>query len=241
MIFSTLILILNILKIIVNKSSWSYALYLEEGEDDIVVKAVDMQGNEAILSLGTIIAFSYDDYLNSLSVPESKPQYEIPTQENYYVLYQDNYLSYGYWVNENNDIEDFWINGIVTPQDFIQDNIQNQVTASYSGNTIAYTQEGLAQGNINFNFNFGDLSLNGNLNFQTQNGPKWDVEFDGSLTPGGFNTDHIITGNDSVVKNIDGTLNGNFYGNEAQSVGGTFVLTSDNGDAKGAFVAIKKE
>ena len=228
--------------------NWSKNIILPEGENNIKIEAVDSSDKTSQILIESIIAVSEDDYnqaVNNADVsdnPQNNGNINLPTEENLNkdIVYSDNYLSYGYWVDDNNQKIDTWIEGVITPNENIEDNIQNQVSAVYSGNVIAITDEGSANGNINLNIDFGNLNINGNMNFATQNGTKWDINIqNGEVTPYGFSSQSLTTGTNSDVENISGKLEGKFYGNNAEVVGGSFEVNGDNHNAQGVFGAKK--
>jgi hypothetical protein len=228
--------------------NWSKNIILPEGENNIKIEAVDSSDKTSQILIESVIAVSEDDYnqaVNNADVtddPQNNGNINLPTEENLNkeIVYSDNYLSYGYWVDDNNQKIDTWIEGVITPNEIIEDNIQNQVSATYSGNVIAITDEGSANGNINLNIDFGNLNINGNMNFATQNGTKWDINIqNGEVTPYGFSSDSLTTGTNSDVENISGKLEGKFYGDNAEVVGGSFEVSGDNHNAQGVFSAKK--
>jgi hypothetical protein len=158
-------------------------------------------------------------------------------------LYEDSYASMGYWENSDLSVDSTWIVGksITDPDKIINNYMISEVTASYSGDVAALVSGKLAKGNINLDIDFGTQNVNGNMNFQVPNEAKWDVNINGqgSVFASGFSAD-LSTGANSEVQNITGTLNGNYFGDNAQAVGGTFDATGDGANvAKGVFEAVK--
>ena len=130
-----------------------------------------------------------------------------------------------------------------TSEDEIQDLIDNETTASYSGKIVAITDEGIATGDTALKFDFGDESWSGSFDFKTDDDNEWKFSVnEGSLNTKGFSGKVDDTADDSDAKNISGDIVGKFYGTDALTVGGEGDLSSDNkGDAKMSFGATKDD
>jgi hypothetical protein len=80
---------------------------------------------------------------------------------------------------------------------------------------------------------FSNQTFNGNINV-TEGGFKADVS--GDVHKYGFDSTSVTKASGSVANITDGSLNGKFYGDQAQDAGGSFNLSSDNeGSVKGIF------
>ena len=82
--------------------------------------------------------------------------------------------------------------------------------------------------------------MNGNIKFQTTS-TSWNANFTGETSKNGFSSSSVSDngrGNDVGV--INGDLQGKFYGDKAQGVGGKFNLDAIEGHkASGVFKASK--
>ncbi len=88
----------------------------------------------------------------------------------------------------------------------------------------------------NFHLGGGQNSMDGTVDFETESGQNWNTTFsDGSTTENKFTSSTV--GGDAV----SGQVNGTFYGDDAQAVGGTFDMTNGSSDkATGVFKADKQ-
>lgn len=153
----------------------------------------------------------------------------------------DESISWGHW---NNDPSKKWVAGQETDIKIIDDlrTGTNTVNATYSGKVMGSVNGSdeikMDQTNsVNINFELGQNknNMDGDMNFETNSGQNWSAEFEGSVSGNSFSSSAMTGGN------VDsGTVDGKFYGNDAQSVGGTFDLDKGADKATGVFKADKQ-
>jgi hypothetical protein len=169
------------------------------------------------------------------------------------------YASWGYWykVGEVNDVEfGFWVGGALTPNV----NVPTSGSATYSGKVLGgvASSNGLdlintATSSVNLAINFGSNNVaSGNISFSTMGGQSWNLNVDSATSSinraaisgnSGFGASFDAANSSSNVGSINsGVIAGNFYGPNAQTVGGSFKATAgmDNAyTAAGVFKANK--
>ena len=92
--------------------------------------------------------------------------------------------------------------------------------------------------NINFELGNNKNNMDGTIKFQTQNGQVWDSSFNGRTSANKFKATSLQgKGNNNEIRT--GAVSGNFYGKDAQAVGGTFQLNTNKDKATGVFKATK--
>ena len=124
-------------------------------------------------------------------------------------------------------------------------NSTNTIKASYTGTVDGdvngndlIKQNAYNQVKLNFELGGGRNSLSGTMKFETESGQKWNSIFNGSTFGNGFNSGSVAgTANDRAI--TDGSVNGKFFGKEAQEAGGTFQLKTGSDTATGVFKASK--
>jgi len=155
-------------------------------------------------------------------------------------------LDYGYWQDplQNNKRVDTFVSGIKTAENIIESkktgDIYYPYTATYIGNiaSIITDDQGVktsAEGTIDLTIDFDNETLNGNINV---NDGQYKATIDtGSVSNSSISsTDFSNDNGDIEVSN--GELNGNYYGTNGNSVGGTFTLNGeDNSKVEGVFGA----
>lgn len=145
------------------------------------------------------------------------------------------YLDFGYILNNENVEIGTYVNGAITPSQIIASYISNNQIGNYSGEIAALVNGVSSGGTINLDMNFGTKNFTGNIKV-TQG--DWQANISGGqLNPNGFNTTQIssIT-NSGKVDDITGNLTGKYYGPNAEAVGGVFNLNSNTkGSVSGVF------
>ncbi|MEA3289315.1 MAG: cadherin-like domain-containing protein [Campylobacterota bacterium] len=127
-----------------------------------------------------------------------------------------------------------YITGDVTDGIVIDNYIGNNVLSSYSGQVASFVNGTPSTGSFNINMNFGTQTFTGNVNIDQ--GDWQAVINSGSITRDGFDSTAISSATTSSVSDITGSMNGNFYGPSANSVGGNFNLNSATaGSVNGVF------
>ena len=161
-------------------------------------------------------------------------------------------LDYGYWIDPNNDDlkVDTFIDGVVTAESVIEDklNAADGTIATYSGDIASIITDANgnkldATGRINLNIDFASVSdpLSGNIDI---NSGQYKASISqGSIISNTFSTTEITDAQESFTQTnaipvIGGSVNGKFYGQDGNSIGGTFKLNGeDNSNVKGVFGA----
>lgn len=131
----------------------------------------------------------------------------------------------------------------------ILDDIRNATTttsASYNGQVTgtvngsdAIKVDSTNQVQVNFELGGGQNTMDGSIGFKTQSGQTWDSSFSGSTSGNSFSATSISGGTNGQKNLTSGAVDGNFYGTDAQAVGGTFQLSTDQDTATGVFKATK--
>jgi len=181
--------------------------------------------------------------------------------------YTNDYVSWGYWaMKSNNDSKllsstNYWVAGkdvdANTANNYITTKIGETATTSYAynGHVIGSVNDGTTSYNINpstnnevkLNFNFGagsgSLLNTSYIQFKTdQTTPQtWKISPSGTIEGGSFNLQQEanVAINGTTTNASLSTIRGQFYGNSAQAVGGTFSATSGINTATGVFKAVK--
>ncbi len=179
------------------------------------------------------------------------------------------YASWGYWFKQayTSGTMNFgaWVAGALTTQAEINNLVTTQATANYKGQSIGgvvnsdgyYSAIKMDTNNIvNLNINFGsNKAITGNIAFNTVGGQNWNVAVNASTSAmtmqfsaadssfraftDGANPFSGTGGNGSPI--ATGTLDGNFYGPNARTIGGSFKFVTDSSDiASGVFKANKQ-
>jgi hypothetical protein len=155
----------------------------------------------------------------------------------------DDYLQLGFWKYKSNDDQKrnfSWISGTKTAEDKIQNLIDNKQKATYNGKVYgtvitnkAMEQIDSANSKVNMNFDFGSQNVDGSMEFKSVN-TNWKVGFDkGTVNKSGF-------GINQFTSEHTGNIEGNYYGSDAQAVGGAMnIKDSSNNIAVGSFSATK--
>jgi hypothetical protein len=143
-------------------------------------------------------------------------------------------------LDDNNQPVDtyYYTNEELTDSAYIENLINNDISASYIGSILAITDNGVAAGITNLTFDFANEQWYGDFNFNSSNDTNWHFSANGELTSNTFSANEITTLEDSSATNIKGSLTGSIYGKDASIIGGHASLTSDNqGNANLSFGA----
>ena len=149
------------------------------------------------------------------------------------------YLSWGQWNDGNGGVNTslanpYWIAGSLTPAV----NIPVGGTATYNGQVLGKLDESgtisRVAGTTSLTADFGQRTLNGSFDNLTKNGAAWtNASVNGSWAAG---TNQISGTVNAPAVSMSGTVNGNFFGPNANQVGGTWTLSGANKAATGVFV-----
>jgi hypothetical protein len=179
------------------------------------------------------------------------------------------YASWGYWIAEY-DISGTpyvkfgaWVGGALTLESEVNALVSSNAVASYKGQSIGgvvnsdgyYSAIAMNTNNaVNLTIGFGsNKSINGSINFDTVGGQQWRANITAGsgatqLAAAGayFRTNSDLmgsfvgTGSNGSAINTGG-IDGKFYGPNAKTIGGSFVLITDgNAKASGVFKANKQ-
>jgi hypothetical protein len=178
---------------------------------------------------------SPSEILNTIDIDDSSIE-KTATESG---LGADAYLEYGYWSSDTVS-EDVYASGVITPSQIVEDLMTNvQPTMSYYGSVSAIVTDldGIkshAGGSIDLSVNFQTSAVSGYV--EVDNWGTANIN-SAALTADGFSGSMSGVTADSV-SDITGDIDGNFYGTEAQAVGGTFNLESPtSGSVNGSFGA----
>ena len=152
-------------------------------------------------------------------------------------IYGDEYLEYGYWENGQNEKKLSYLSGVVTPSNTVEQMINSGSSAHYSGGvssivTKADGTQTASGGSVALDFDFANQQFSGKLNVSEGD---FRANVAGNVHKYGFDATSV-TNNGGAAKITNGTMNGQFYGTNAQDAGGKFTLESSNaGTANGVF------
>ncbi len=149
---------------------------------------------------------------------------------------------WGHWADDSTKK---WVAGQETSVAVI-DNMRNEtniVNASYSGKVMgsvngndAIKMDATNAVNVNFALGGGQNSVDGTIGFETQSGQNWNTTFNDGTTSGNKFSSTTV-GGDATTGRVDGS----FYGDNAEAIGGTFDMTNGDSDkATGVFKADKQ-
>lgn len=190
------------------------------GVDEVIDEVVDVTGLDQTPDLAEFV-----EHLNDQIVyfDESVPN--------------DPYVSWGAWISGTADAASFtaadvvdgWVAGDMTPESTVAGYILNEKTATYTGEVMGIVKEGSAtnfmeNGSVNLAIDFGSAvnPVTGNIEFDA-NSEHWNLGVGSSaVQENGFTMNSFTTGANSDVTIGSGSGVGNFYGLNAESVGGKF-------------------
>ena len=171
------------------------------------------------------------------------------------------YVSWGIWGTSDWDAENvplageqYWVGGsTITPESKITSLINNNTQYTYNGQVLGKTYDGntwsainTAASDVRLIFNFGSSSTldsaNSYIRFSSAS-TVWDLKptLNQAVATSGFFA-HMTTGNTQNAVNVySASIDGKFFGSDAQAVGGTLNATADSGTKKavGVFKAVR--
>ena len=221
------------------------AVTINESENG--VKSVENSVNDTIKNADDEKKSPSETFITPKQPPLTNPNENLLTEyhpnQAQITLADDNYMSFGYWQNSDMSPDSMWIVGknLTDPDTIIDNYIKRDITATYNGVVKGIEDGKIGEGSINLNINFGSQSINGDMDFKTSGGSKWsmDIAGDQSVYANGFEANLKDSG-DSEVKNITGTLDGNFFGKGAEAVGGYFDAVGNGKKVDGVFEGVKR-
>jgi hypothetical protein len=185
-----------------------------------------------------------DDDKFDVIYPSKVDLYKIDVQ-------QDEDFEWGYWAYREFDkelgreievIESAWVEPKAkeTPFEVIDNFIKQKITASYTGEAFGLIEDlntrqisKTNNGSFNLDFDFGNKTINGNLNLTYDKNSEINININkNSDNFGDISSNGFFVESDSLSSNngeIQGNLNGKFYGDEAENIAGNFDLQTDNG------------
>jgi hypothetical protein len=155
----------------------------------------------------------------------------------------DSTITWGHWAD---DPSKKWVAGEQTDVKVLDDmrnNTEKTVSASYNGKVMGTVNgtddikmDSTNKLQVNVNLGAGTNSVDSTMQFQTNSGSSWNAQFAGTTSGNSFSAG--ATGGQSDGTNLTaGGMDGNFYGDNAQAVGGTWELQDGTNKATGAFKA----
>ncbi|MEA3513543.1 MAG: FecR domain-containing protein [Campylobacterota bacterium] len=208
------------------------------------------QKDENILSVSTQAVDENNKNETLEDIPTRKfvkldDNYEISNSET------DDVISWGYWEDSPSS---YTVRGELTKAVVLDElrTATSTTNSTYNGNVMGIVNgrdpivmDNTNNVNINFELGSGKNNMSGTIDFNTQNGQTWNSKFDGSTSLNSFDSisvESTATIDNNQITNQDaGSVNGEFYGNEAQAVGGTFkTKVNDYNVATGVFKAQKE-
>ncbi len=198
-------------------------------------------------------AFTIEDLENDNNiygefVANNSAQYDVVKS----LVGEDESFSWGYWNTELLGSLGAWIEPKIqnTPVNVISDYITQQELYTYSGGvigTFSQISEGVPtqamNGEFFLNIDFGQETLDGHFYLESL-----EDSFDISITQGvvgekGFHgTEYILNAENSTKALKDLDMNGQFFGTQAEKIGGGIKFETESGDIGiGALIGTKSE
>jgi len=198
--------------------------------------------------------------INNFSIKsfDSKPDSWLQTEN----TIPNEYVSWGYWQydynNKNKLLEglNFWVAGIDTGNaaSYIVNNPESSYT--YTGKSIGYIYDSTADSYVGIDptnnnivslaFDFGaetPLSTSSYIQFQTnETTPEvWRLQnfSQTAFGNGAFTANTSVLINENSISDPSSVVNGSFYGDEAQAIGGSLRTTVSDKTAIGVFKAMR--
>lgn len=160
------------------------------------------------------------------------------------VQYDNSILKMGYWKNPFTGKEvSTYVEGITTPSSKLKDYNKNDISAQYNGaisaiHTKSNGSKNAVGGSATFDVDFKKKKLDGTFVIGSTD---WKTKITNISIDkySGFSTNHIVN-NGSSTTGITGTIDGKFYGPNADNIGGNIDMnSSNNGSVKGSFATGK--
>jgi len=234
---------------------------LYSGNDTFSILVDPNDSASSLLSFGS----DQNDFNTSLSGPVGASSFNDfnATQIWTDATWPNDYVAWGYWssseVDGNQTLlasnSNYWVGGkdAQAAANHISRLIANPFTTiySYNGHVLGHVLEGgveypidSANNTVNLRFNFGggSNSLNPDPVYSTigftANGNTWMLSPNtAAVSNGKFSTS--LSGDGSSTSLPSGTIAGQFFGNSAQAVGGTFKADAESKQAIGVFKAVR--
>jgi hypothetical protein len=161
---------------------------------------------------------------------------------------KDETITWGHWAD---DPSKKWVAGQATDVQVLDSlrNSSSTVNAKYSGQVMGTVDgtdnikmDSANEVKVNFELGGGKNTMDGSMKFDTQTGQEWNSEFGGTTSGSTFQATSLSGTSKSAAeeqKVTSGSVDGSFYGKEAEAVGGTFQLNTEANKATGVFKATK--
>ena len=153
-------------------------------------------------------------------------------------------IAWGHW---ENDSDEKWVVGQETSSATLDSYRQSNVNASYQGKVMgtvgsdAIKMDSTNSVDLNFNFKASAAdTMSGNIDFDTASGKEWRADIDSGTVTGTTFSSTNITDDGSTNAVTSGRVDGAFYGDNADAVGGAFNLGNGTDTATGVFKADKQ-
>ncbi len=157
----------------------------------------------------------------------------------------DTPVSWGTWASDLSELGNPTQTNITVLDDLR--NSTSVTNAQYNGQVSGQTTTGgdiEIDGNnavqVNFVLGGGKNTMDGTIKFNTVLNQAWDTAFSGTTSGNTFSSTSVSGNVDGSAAVTSGNVDGSFYGTNAEAVGGTFELnTNDGKEATGIFKATK--
>lgn len=243
----------------------TFSLYLNTSDDSIDDSTIDLYRitHYDSLSLGKTADASTMTYknLNEFSIKDFGNHNSWMQTEK---TYENDYVSWGYWAMKVYDdtkllsTKNYWVAGVDAGDAATHIATRPANTHYiYTGKVLGSVAEGGVFYNIasdtssvqlKFNFGGGANSLYNDASYSwirfSANGKDWDLAptlTAPTVTSGAFSDSltGTVTQGQSSTAITSGAIQGKFYGNQAQAVGGTFNATTGTSTAFGVYKAVR--
>ncbi len=161
---------------------------------------------------------------------------------------KDETITWGHWAD---DPSKKWVAGQTTDVQVL-DALRNDsatVSAEYKGQVMGTVNgtddikiDSSNEVKVNFELGGGKNTMDGSMKFGTETGQDWSSEFGGTTSGSTFQATSISGASisvDDAQAITSGSVDGSFYGKDAEAVGGTFELNTEADKATGVFKATK--
>jgi hypothetical protein len=219
---------------------------VEESTNKSKLKSIDKYGNTSIRT--------FDAKVENGITTVNDPRYVLTDENANPTESSSDVVTWGHW---NDDSSKKWISGQKTDAQVL-DNLRDSsstVNATYNGQVMGTVNgadnikmDSENKVKVNFALGGGQNKVDGEIGFDTENGKRWNSNFTGDTSGSSFNSNSVDTtvsnidgvGSSETQQNTGGNVNGQFFGDNAQAIGGTFSLSPDNKqNATGVFKATK--
>ncbi len=222
----------------------NYIFKINEDDYKLELKLNDFKSNfdtDGNYDDSQLIGTSFNNVINGSSATFSEGYYyskEDHKENGYQVFDTNDDIQWGTWnATFSNEVNGYWLYGNTTAVNEVQNLINSNITANYSGYALGKSDTGgwgfdATNSEVNFTIDFGAQSLTGNFKLPGDSG---------GITVNTLNVSGTLNSSGFTFNGTNGTTgsgNGSFYGSNASSVGGDFNL-KNNYTYSGVFKAKK--